>query len=334
MQAEAGLFHRPHHERERIAELVARRLDGVMTALGVIFLLVVLGESLTAEDSPLQPVFAVVGWGLWALFVTEFAARAVIAPSRKEFFKKNWWQLIFLFVPFLRFLRTLRALRALRAGKVVSSALRASRASKKLVGRLGWLIAVTTIVILASSQLLFELGNYDAYARALHDAALGTMTGEPLSIDSGLADILEVVLAAYSVVVFAGLAGSLGAFFLERRVGEESEAPLRDSGRASVGKVSVGSNKPADREGHYMSEATFTCDRCGRKLPQRQMKEVMYESGKDRERKELCPQCLDEVMNESGIVKGIAGEEKRAAVHISDGSGKGERASFGTREET
>jgi hypothetical protein len=47
---------------------------------------------------------------------------------------------------------------------------------------------------------------------------------------------------------------------------------------------------------------------------------------------ELCPTCLDEVMNEAGTVQGIAGEEKRAAVRIdSEGSGEGDRASFGER---
>lgn len=87
-----------------------------------------------------------------------------------------------------------------------------------------------------------------------------------------------------------------------------------------------------------MTESTFTCERCGRDWPQRQLKEIMYEENKDRVKQNVCPECLDEIMNRSEQVRGIAGERKRAAVHIgSDGSGRAdgpgaERESFGTRE--
>lgn len=76
---------------------------------------------------------------------------------------------------------------------------------------------------------------------------------------------------------------------------------------------------------------TFTCDRCGREFPRRQMKEAFHEEGRERVRRELCPECLDTVMNESGRVRGVAGEEKRAAVHVDDAGSDGERESFGER---
>jgi hypothetical protein len=77
---------------------------------------------------------------------------------------------------------------------------------------------------------------------------------------------------------------------------------------------------------------TFTCDRCGNEFPRERLKEVMYEEGKERVRKELCPTCLDQVMNQASEVRGVAGKEKRAAVHLSGTEGTGERESFGTRE--
>lgn len=82
---------------------------------------------------------------------------------------------------------------------------------------------------------------------------------------------------------------------------------------------------------------TFTCDRCGKEFPRERLKEVMYEEGRQRVRKELCPSCLDQVMNQASEVRGVAGEEKRAAVHLSGAEGAGDpdagdRESFGTRE--
>lgn len=184
-----------------------------MSVLGIIFLLVVLGQTLATEDSALASWLEWAGWTLWAVFLAEFLLRLVVAPSKGRFLTKNWWQLAFLVLPFLRFLRLVRPL--LRGGRVVSSAVRAARSSRRtLTGRLGWLTAVTTIVILASSQLLYEFGGLATYGDALYAAALATVAGEPTESTTGLGRVLNVLLAIYSVVIFAALAGVLGAFFL------------------------------------------------------------------------------------------------------------------------
>lgn len=65
-----------------------------------------------------------------------------------------------------------------------------------------------------------------------------------------------------------------------------------------------------------MNDQAFTCDRCGNDFPFRQMKEVMYEQGRQRIRKQVCPQCLDEVMKASAGVHGIVGRDKKAAIHL------------------
>ena len=203
--------------RERWATMLAARLDGPMSALGVIFLFVVLGQTVATAPA-LQTGLAVAGWLLWAVFVAEFALRLYIAPDRVAFLKRNWWQLVFLAIPMLRFVRLVLVLRAARAGRVVSSAIRSSRsAGRVLSSRLAWLAAVSVILILAASQLLFGFGVYDTYGDALHASALATITGEPFAQEQGLAKVLDVVLAVWSVGVFAALAGTLGAYFLEGR---------------------------------------------------------------------------------------------------------------------
>lgn len=214
----SDVLRRPSGERERLAEAIAERLDGAMTALGVIFLLVVLGDTLTENDEPVGGALDIAAWVIWALFAAEFAVRLVIAPSATRFLKRNWWQVLFLVLPFLRFLRLLRLFRVARGGRVVSSAVRVGRtAGTKLAGRVAWLVAVTVIVILAASQLLFEFGGYDDYGRALHHTALAAIAGEPFQREEAFAQVLEVVLAVYSVAVFASLAAGIGAYFLEHR---------------------------------------------------------------------------------------------------------------------
>jgi voltage-gated potassium channel len=208
-------------DRQRWADELLDRLTPVMSALGVIFLLVVLGEQLAEPGSATGTALTVAGWLLWAVFAVEFGARWAVAPDRRAFWRRNWWQVLFLVLPFLRVLRLVRAARLLRTGRVLSSAVRSSRSARTVLGgRVGWLAAVSAITVLASSQLLHQFSGYDRYGDALHAAALATVTGEPLGRPDGFSRVLEVVLAVYSVVVFATLAGSLGAYFLETRSAE------------------------------------------------------------------------------------------------------------------
>ncbi|MCC3763414.1 hypothetical protein K3N28_10050 [Glycomyces sp. TRM65418] len=201
-------------ERQDWAEELSGRLDRPMSVLGVVFVLVVLGQSMASGET-LTAALSIAGWLLWLVFAGEYALRLYVAPRRVTFLRRTWWQLVFLAVPFLRILRVAQLARAARAGRVVSSAVRGSRSTGQLLSsRIGWLSSVSLIVILGSSQLLHAFSGYTRYGDALHDAAMGTMTGEPLSADGDFARLLEVLLAAYSVVVFAALAASLGAYFL------------------------------------------------------------------------------------------------------------------------
>ncbi|MFP3901804.1 MAG: hypothetical protein ACLFXM_13195, partial [Acidimicrobiia bacterium] len=203
-------------ERESLAERIAARLDAPVTVAGIVFVLIIVADRMTSAGSPLATVWVVAGWALWGLFVVEFVLRAAIAPSTSGFLRRNWWQAAFLAVPFLRFLRALS--RPARLARVASTSVRTTRtAGRTLLGRVGWLIGVTVGTILGGSELLFEYGDYTSYPRALHDAALSAIAGEPLPTRSTVADVLEIVLAIHATVIFAALAGSLGAFFLERR---------------------------------------------------------------------------------------------------------------------
>lgn len=196
-----------------------------MSALGIIFVLVVLGQQLARAGTAAATTFAVLGWGLWAVFLVEFIARMVVAPDTGRFLKHHWWQLIFLVLPFLRILRVVRAARLLRGSSVLSSSLRGTRSAQAVLrGRLGWLGSVVVITILGVSQLLYAFAGYASYAAALHDAALGAFIGQTLTAHGAFARIVEVVLAAFSVVVFGSFAAILGSFLTEARAHDRHAA--------------------------------------------------------------------------------------------------------------
>ncbi|GAA4106141.1 ion transporter [Enteractinococcus coprophilus] len=222
-------------QRLDAAESLARRLDRPMGLLGIIFLLVVLAQLLVTDPTG-QVVLSIINWVFWGIFVAEFLLRAYIARFQARFWRKNWWQIIFLALPFLRFFRALRALRILRVtrfGRVLSAGVRGTRSAEKLLSnRVAWLLAVTAIVILAASQLLYLFADYSSYLDALYEAAIATITGSGFSADTIFVRMLHVVLATFSVVVFATLAGTLGAYFL-RREPEPEETSVADEAPAS-----------------------------------------------------------------------------------------------------
>ena len=75
----------------------------------------------------------------------------------------------------------------------------------------------------------------------------------------------------------------------------------------------------------------FSCERCGRELTRRRLKEVVYEEGRTRVRRLYCANCLDQVMNEASRVRGVVGTIRAAAAHIDPGPGPGEHVSMGVR---
>lgn len=205
------------------AEALARRLDKPIGILGVIFLFVVLGQ-LVAKEPATVSAFTVAGWLFWAVFVAEFLLRAYIAGFGKDFWRKNWWQVIFLLVPFLRLFRVLQGLRLVRVarlaryGSILSAGVRGSRsAGRLLTSRIGWLTAITAVVILASSQLLYATGEHSSYGNSLYESAMAAVTGSGITGTSVFTRIIQVFLAIYSVAVFATLAGTLGAYFLRQK---------------------------------------------------------------------------------------------------------------------
>lgn len=204
-------------EREALVERIERRTAPIAAALGIVFVLVVIGENLAQPGSALATAFVAIGWLLWVLFLVEFVFRAVVAPSTRRFLARNWWQIVFLVLPFLRFLHVVRLARLARAGRIVSSAVRGTRsAGATFRGRLGWLSIVHTVVILAASQLVFEFADVATYGDALYRTALASVAAEPMGLSSVVAKALDVVLALYSLVFFASAAAAFGAYFVER----------------------------------------------------------------------------------------------------------------------
>ncbi len=59
-------------------------------------------------------------------------------------------------------------------------------------------------------------------------AAMAAISGESIGREGAVVDVIDVVLPLYSVIVFASLAGTIGAFFPEQR--DSTASSGRDEG--------------------------------------------------------------------------------------------------------
>ena len=219
--------------RERLAALLERRLDIPMSVLALVWAVLVAYE-LVAPASQREEL-TVVGNLVWGIFLLEFLAKLWVSGKPLRFLRRRWPSVLFLLLPALRMLRIVRALRLVRvlpAARVVGSSYRTIGTARSLLGgRLTLLAVATLVVIFSGGQLLYLVegdaggGGDGSLGDALWWSANLALSGNPVFEPSSfLARSLSIVLTAYASVVFASLAGAVGAYFVESRAeGAEEE---------------------------------------------------------------------------------------------------------------
>lgn len=219
--------------RERLAALIEHRLDVPMAVLALVWAALVAYELVAPADQ--RDELRVIGSALWGVFLVEFAAKLIVSGRPLRFLRRRWPSLLFLALPALRTLRVIRAVRAIRmlpAARVLGSSYRTIGMARSLLGsRLTFLAVTTTAIVFAGAQLLFLVeaggeggGNRlaDALWWSANLAISGSYQFEPTTAGGRMVSLL---LSGYAVVVFASLAASIGAFFLDHRSEQTGEEP-------------------------------------------------------------------------------------------------------------
>lgn len=217
---------RTEDEFEAWVAHVTERADPLMAWLGVVFALLVGFELAVTLGPGSAKGLAAVGWVIWALFLLELLVKLWLAPRRVRFVRRHWVQVLMLLLPFLRvlsFLRLVRLGRALPATRVLSSSYRNVGTARRLVGsRVGYLAAVSVVVVVGAAELAFVLERGSATFRSFAEALLWSLSvvlagqGDPVPQTLG-GRLVMVGGFAFGVVVVAALAGAIGAFLVDDR---------------------------------------------------------------------------------------------------------------------
>ena len=220
---------------ERWLAQQTQRLDPLMAFLGIVFTLLVVFEFAQPRLSHgWSRGIEVTIWVLWGVFVVDFLAKLVAAPSTTRFLRRHWLTVAMLLIPTLRLLRfaaLLRIGRALPAARVVSTSYRATGVARRLLrSRAGFLSAVAAVATLALAELVWLAERSHATFESFGDALLWAAStvvatqGDPVPV-SALGRLLMLAGFAVGLVLVATLAGTVGAYLLEeRRERAEAEA--------------------------------------------------------------------------------------------------------------
>ena len=238
--------------RLRLVRRLTQVLDVPMAVLSLVFLGLVIADVAAPPAAAHRPWLDRASLAIWVVFVLEFAAKLAIAPDRRAFLRRSWFDVLVLVVPMLRVLRALRAFRALRAARALrlvslfrlgTATRRGARALGQFLhaSRFGYVTAVTMVVVGvgAVAMVFLERDAPTAQIRTLRDAlwwsaSTVTTVGGGLQPVTDGGRVLAVAMMLYAVIVFGYLVSQAVAFI--RLPAPPSGAPADRGGPAPRGR--------------------------------------------------------------------------------------------------
>jgi voltage-gated potassium channel len=224
-----------NEERWELLEHIDRALDKPLIVLSFVWLALLILDL----TQGLSPLLQNITYGIWALFILDFALGFIVAPHKFTYLQRNWLTAISLLLPTLRVLRVFRAIRLLRAARatrsinlirVISSLNRGMRTIGATVGRrgVGYIVALTVIVTFAGAAGMYFFENTGALREAQIDAAgfrnygdavwwtamIMTTMGSEYWPHTAEGRILGWLLALYAFAIFGYITATIASLFI------------------------------------------------------------------------------------------------------------------------
>ncbi len=227
-------------ERRRLASASVDRLTELpMLALSVAMVPLILAPFLFDLSGGLEDAFFMADWAIWAVFALELSVKTYLAPTRTEYLKRHWFDVMIVVLPFLRplrIVRSARALRALRATRLVSFVARATHSTREVLAEHGlqYVLAVGGLVVLAAAGLvtLFERdagGSINNFGDGLWWAVTTITTvgyGDKVPVTAEGRGIAIFVMLV-GITLFGLITANIAAFFV-KPIQEKETATLDD----------------------------------------------------------------------------------------------------------
>jgi voltage-gated potassium channel len=166
---------------------------------------------------------------IWSIFMIEYVIKLTLAPTRRQFVRKNIPDLIVVAVPFLRPLRIVRSVRALRFLRLArlgafadKGVTKTKRSLQSKAGTYVFILAGTILVLTSVVVLDLEQGVPNASIKNFGDAlwwGISTMTtvgyGDKVPVTPG-GKAIAAVLMLTGVAIYGVLAATMATFFVKQ----------------------------------------------------------------------------------------------------------------------
>ena len=246
-----------------------------MLVLSISIIPLIIAQLKISSSSPLVGPLLWADLVVWGLFAAEFIIRLYLAPApRRPFVRRNWLDLLLVLIPptlavnvvgnfaggsALRSVRAIRVIRVLRAGRALILLARGVRASRRSLVKhpIAWVLLVAAFVTVGAGIVVQMIeanrGVPQSRIDSLPDAFwwaiynLSTLGSNDFRATTTWGRGLEIVLALLGLGLFGLLAGSLGAFFVDKDDKRDDEVILgRLRGiEAELAKLAPASGVPA-----------------------------------------------------------------------------------------
>jgi voltage-gated potassium channel len=223
-------------QRWRLLQNLIRTLEPAMTALGLLWMVLLIIEFTRG----LTPTLTVVSRAIWILFAADFILEFIVAPRKGLYLKKHWLVALSLALPvvrvarFARLLRLSRAARGARLVRTVGSLNRGMSALRSTMRRRGgtYVLALTALMTFGGAAAMYAFENGVPDPAGIHDyptalwwtAMIMTTMGSAYWPETPEGRILCVLLALYSFTVFGYVTATLATFFIDRDAGRQDTA--------------------------------------------------------------------------------------------------------------
>jgi voltage-gated potassium channel len=210
-----------------------------MLVLAIAMIPLLLAPALFELSDSITDTFFVADWFIWAAFALELVIKTYLSPSRAQYLKAHWFDVVIVVVPFLRPLRIVRSVRILRVARgarALSYIARLSHSMRLLVDSNGikYALMAGSLLFFASAMLalLFERengGNITNFGDAIWWATVTITTvgyGDHFPVTTeGRA--IAVFLMFLGISLFSLITASVAAMFV-RPEQKKEEATLED----------------------------------------------------------------------------------------------------------
>lgn len=175
---------RLHRERRSLLRRISSFLDGPMTILSFVWLVLMIVEFTRG----LSPALETTNYLIWGAFVLHFLLEIWIAPDKVSYLRTNWLTAIALMLPGLRLLRvfraapllrTIRVTRGVRLMRWVTSLNRGMKATQRTMKQRGlrYVLALTLLANVAGAAGIYFFENPIALRESGHLAQGETSVG-------------------------------------------------------------------------------------------------------------------------------------------------------------